>query len=901
MTQLCQNFPVPKALPKPSFSVIIPTLNEAENVEPLLDRVLAKVRETGLPAEIIVVDGGSTDETCQRVLEHSPAVRLIRSSGQGGLSGDIMRGANEAESEIVLVMDADLSHPPESIAELLTPILNDEQDMVIGSRYVSGGSTPDWPWIRRLASKSATWLAWPLVSVRDPMSGFFAVRRSQMLQLGQEAAGFKIGLEILTRGEDQLRVLEVPITFIDRERGESKLGLRETLDYFRQLIALAGGSISTGHATRFAVVGGAGMIVDFILFNLMLALSFGLVAAHIVSFAVATFFNYTLNSRWAFANAYCGNKLVGWQSYTKFLVVCLLALFIRGAMLSSLVQDFHWPPEAAIFLAIAGAASVNFIGTAFFVFPNSGFRATSSIRWRILALCVAAYMLVLRGLFSGVVELMPQESYYWVYSQNLDYGYLDHPPLVAWLIWLSTQLLGKEETAVRLPAIVCWMITAFFVFRTTVNVYDKTAAFRSLLLLSILPIYAVVGIMMTPDAPLIAAWAGCLYFLERALIAGRGNAWLGVGICMGVGMLAKYTIALLAPAILVYLIVNRSSRVWLRRPQPYMAALIAVLLFSPVLIWNANNDWASFQFQGTRRWSGTTGISLHELLGSVLLLLTPLGAVTILSSLMRRRSDEVEAGQSGSHAAHQNFAQIFTAVPLVVFVLQSFRNDSQLNWTGPLWLAAVPLLAYNMTSIPGKLRTRVSQLLEMLWKPSIAALLLFYGTSLYYIQLGFPGFPPQIGMPFPIAWKSLAEQIERLSDETSDGQAVVAGVDRYKISSAFAFYDPDNDGLTHTSGCHLLGGESVMWEYWKPSAETEGQDVILVSFKPEMLLSNELSKRFARTSPITLSPIQKNGLIVGHFYYRVGHGYHSPDRDGLVERPKYRQASNPNEVSNPTL
>ena len=108
---------------------------------------------------------------------------------------------------------------------------------------------------------------------------------------------------------------------------------------------------------------------------------------------------------------------------------------------------------------------------------------------------------------------------------------------------------------------------------------------------------------MTPDAPLTAAWGGALYFLERALIGNRRAAWWGVGVCVGLGMLSKYTIALLAPATLLFILLDPGSRRWLWQPGPYVAALVATLFFSPVIVWNALNDWASFAFQSTGRMS----------------------------------------------------------------------------------------------------------------------------------------------------------------------------------------------------------------------------------------------------------------------------------------------------------
>jgi dolichol-phosphate mannosyltransferase len=143
------------------ISLVIPTLNELENIEPLLSRIL---RCEPAPDEIIFVDDGSTDGTRERIRSFvaSAPVRLIeRDIPRLGLSGAVIAGARAAQGDLLVVMDADLSHPPERMAELLGPISVGVADMVIGSRYVRGASTPDWPFWRKILSRVAAALAYP--------------------------------------------------------------------------------------------------------------------------------------------------------------------------------------------------------------------------------------------------------------------------------------------------------------------------------------------------------------------------------------------------------------------------------------------------------------------------------------------------------------------------------------------------------------------------------------------------------------------------------------------------------------------------------------------------------------------------------------------------------------------
>jgi dolichol-phosphate mannosyltransferase len=222
-------------------SVIIPTLNEAGNVDAVISGVMDSARRSTFDLEVVVVDDGSIDGTRERVRcwEGLYPVRLVVRDGKRGLASAVQAGARAAKGDVLVVMDADLSHEPEAIARLVEPVMAGACDMVIGSRYAPGGATPGWSLSRRLSSRLATALAGLFTDVRDPLSGFFAVRRELLLNLHGDVTGFKIGLEILARGSGSLQVLETPIIFHKRRQGGSKLSLPVVLDYLRQLKDLA--------------------------------------------------------------------------------------------------------------------------------------------------------------------------------------------------------------------------------------------------------------------------------------------------------------------------------------------------------------------------------------------------------------------------------------------------------------------------------------------------------------------------------------------------------------------------------------------------------------------------------------------------------------------------------------
>lgn len=218
-------------------SVIVPTYNEAGSL-PLLVERLARAF-AGREWELVVVDDGSPDGTADLAdgLGRTLPIRVVRRAGKAGLASAVVAGFAAAKGDVLLVMDADLSHPPEVTPQLADAIAAGA-DLAVGSRYVKGGGTQDWPLKRRIASRVACLLGNVLVPVRDSTSGFFALRRSVVDGVKLNPIGFKIGFEVMARGRYK-KVIEVPYTFRDREHGTSKFGQREIFQYLVQLAQVA--------------------------------------------------------------------------------------------------------------------------------------------------------------------------------------------------------------------------------------------------------------------------------------------------------------------------------------------------------------------------------------------------------------------------------------------------------------------------------------------------------------------------------------------------------------------------------------------------------------------------------------------------------------------------------------
>ncbi len=497
--------------------------------------------------------------------------------------------------------------------------------------------------------------------------------------------------------------------------------------------------------------------------------------------------------------------------------------------------------------------------------------------WRHPAALIAAGLVLLKVVYLASPNLFPEEAYYWLYARHLDFGYLDHPPMVAWLIALGTHLFGTTEFGVRFFAVVCSLLTTFFACRLTDLLYGRRAAVYAVLLAQVLPFYFLTGFVMTPDPPLTACWAGMLYYLARVIFAHRAGAWLGVGIFLGLGMLSKYTVALLGPATLLILALDPPSRVWFRRAAPYLAVALSVLIFSPVIWWNKVHYWASFAFQTTGRTQVHRHFALHELAGTIVAVLTPVGLWLAISALANARG-ATSAGALPApeeSARRRLFARVYTLVPLAVFVAFSLAHRVKLNWTGPLWLAVIPAIAARL-AVAGS--NGESRIIRVAWNATVAVCVVAYALCLHHLARGIPGvkFAKNIAL-MPVGWPELARSVDEQKaslERSTRGPVYVVGMDRNFVASELSFYQADQArAVLETTGAHLFGGDSLMYHYWFPPARYEGTTLLLVSLEKGDLNSRRVLEHASYAEPPRAGTIVHRGVPIRPYYTQVVRGY----------------------------
>lgn len=870
------------------LTIVVPTFREVENLPLLIPRMASVLADAGLQGEILIVDDDSRDgtvELCRSMAAEYP-VRLLVRERERGLSSAVVHGMRHARGEVLIVMDADLSHPPEKIPELVAALDDEDVDFAIGSRYVSGGQTDEsWGVLRRLNSKIATVLARPLTAARDPMAGFFAIRRETFLRADAlNPIGYKIGLELMVKCDCKM-VKEVPIHFRDRRLGKSKLSFRQQLNYLVHLVRLFDYRFEhLSCPVKFCLVGATGLGVDLVMFTALLGL-LPLFIARAVAIWIAMSWNFVLNRQFTFGT---DRHQRGLKQYGLFCASCLGGAVVSWGTSVGLSHQsvfFGGHLLLAAVLGVVAGTGLNYLFSRHVTFrlnPAKTGNATACGRtnagitrkrntmatnlgglrasldsfakvagWRktrnqvLLIGLLLGVMLGLRLLAMALVPLIPEEAYYWMYSQKPDLSYYDHPPMVAWVIGLGTAVFGDTEFGVRMVGNLLMLGSSLLMYRFAREWFSRAAGVVAALLLQVLPVYFGVGFIATMDSALIFFWMLCLVGITAALRRDRAWGWYVAGFALGAAMLSKYTGVFLAVGTILAVIAHRPWRWHLRTIHPYLALLLAAALFSPVVIWNAQHDWASFRFQFLDRF-GHQHINLGTIatfIGLLIAIATPMVLwlyLSFLPRLVKRRR----------FLASRSLVTLAFSIPLLlVMAHKSLRYEIRINWMLPAFLSMFPAVSQVFIA---QLRRLRSDLDRRRW----ARQLTWTAMICIVVNIALPAYllVLQPHMQFISAfgpWERLAALVEpyedRLEAETGREPLMVAD-GKYRLASVLAFYrkpiEHDVDATDYTTSQWILGEKGLGYAYWSRREDWAGFDCIYVTESSDDFLGT-LQEHFA--------------------------------------------------------
>ncbi|WP_171648908.1 glycosyltransferase family 2 protein [Ruegeria sp. HKCCD4318-2] len=353
-------------------SIVIPTYKEVENIPRILSKIDDLRTKSDLDCEVLFMDDDSRDGSVEAVRQSGfEWAQIVVRTKNPGLSAAVLDGFELAQNPVLVCMDCDLSHPVEKIPALILA-LSSGQEMVIGSRYVAGGSTDDdWGLFRWLNSRIATFLSRPLTSVRDPMSGFFALRKQDFKKAEDlNPIGYKIALELIVKCSFQ-NIGEVPIEFLDRVAGESKLTISQQLKFIKHLRRLYIHKFAESmYLIQFLVVGASGLLVNLATLTLFQVLGAKAVVSIAAGISVSMCSNFLLNRRFSFSYARDSNIL---RQFLSFILASMIGAAVNYAVAlylqsSVFLSDSSYSLQVSAIFGVAAGTGFNFIANRFFVF-----------------------------------------------------------------------------------------------------------------------------------------------------------------------------------------------------------------------------------------------------------------------------------------------------------------------------------------------------------------------------------------------------------------------------------------------------------------------------------------------------------------------------------------------------
>ncbi len=400
-------------------------------------------------------------------------------------------------------------------------------------------------------------------------------------------------------------------------------------------------------------------------------------------------------------------------------------------------------------------------------------------------------------------DLAPDEAYYWTWSKRLAWGYYSKPPMVAFIIWITTALGGDTPFFVRLGAPILWALANGTFFYLARWIFGTETAFWAFLLSVATLSTPVMGLIMTIDPPLLFFWTLTMFLLWGAL-KGKCSFWYLGGLAFGMGLLSKYSMAVLPLGVLLYLIFTPSERYWLRRKEPYLCAIVGLLVFLPHLLWEWRHGLVAFQHTASllKKGEGFGFGYLLEFLGGQALLVTPVTFLLFLWGLYR--------GAKGAIEGDPRYAYPFwpTAVIFGICVAVSLTGPCYANWGAPAYIGGLMLAAASLKEAPWPQKRKWKVLALAL---SVGGIMILLSYNLEPLRRLSPISQEDFPTSRVMGWRELGREVAALRESMEERPFVITP-DR-RIASEVAFYGgvfprvyQYNRKLIPQSQFHLWGG-----------------------------------------------------------------------------------------------
>ena len=454
----------------------------------------------------------------------------------------------------------------------------------------------------------------------------------------------------------------------------------------------------------------------------------------------------------------------------------------------------------------------------------------------------------IRLIIAFFLPVAPQEAYYWNYALHPALSYFDHPPMTAYLILLFTRIFGNNFFGVHFASIFISFVLSLVLYYSVRIIFDDRTAFWTVVVGSSTFIFALGGLVITPDAPLLLFWMLTMFSLYFAVKQSDLKLWLLTGIFLGCAFVSKYTAAFAALGLLLYLISSRERLSNLLKPGPYISAIAAFIVFLPVVVWNYSNNWASFGFQSGRRASEISHLRpdaffgfLGSQIGVLAIFLFPLFIWALIKAAKYLKQDERVA-----------LYFWFAAPTAIFFTLVAWLVYVKMNWLAPAYLSVLPPAVYFVLNSSKKFIKIYSKL---------ALTFSIVLTLAVHILVFIPEFGFGKGDTLH-GWSELADKVEQVrNDMEASGPYFICGYE-YKPASELRFY---LRGQPETVSDNIVGGDGLQYDFWCNPDTLVGKNCIFV-YDTRNSYHGDLSNYFNQVDEPEILTVQRGGKKITDFY-----------------------------------
>lgn len=442
---------------------------------------------------------------------------------------------------------------------------------------------------------------------------------------------------------------------------------------------------------------------------------------------------------------------------------------------------------------------------------------------------------------NGSLQLAPDEAYYWYWSKHLDWSYLDHPPMVAYVMAFFTWIGGNSEFFVRLGGWICAVLGLCFIFGTIRRLFpdNRRLPWELLFLYQVTLIFPAGAIIQTPDTPMMLFWSMAVYCGSRIVTEKESKWWYVWGIALGLGLLSKYTMILVVPCQFGFLFLSKHHRFWLLRKTPYLSLILALLIFSPVLFWNYQHDWASFVFQLNQGLSPTDKASILKILeyvGGQAGIITPvLFLAFIFYSVMGFYYSLVERVSSYLYLACLSW-------PILIFfgLTSTIGEAAEPNWPAPAYVTGMILMWTIYRSRYEKRKAHRALASIGIGLAALASIVIHIHMNDAFLPLP----PDNDPMKQFHSWRSLGRIIEKSISKNPHPGGYFLVSDKGTTLAEAVFY----------SGNQFTGLDFFIPKRYlflkNPDRELKGKNAIIISHNQSDLALKQFSKYFHKTNKI---------------------------------------------------